>query len=183
MSNRKIKLMAGNLLSMAKQGQFDVIGHGCNCFHTFGAGIAKSFKEEFPTSFEADKTSKYGDTNKLGTWTSTTVSVENNKPLVILNLYTQFSYGLGKDHFSYQTFVPLLEEIKRQYNNAYIGLPLIGCNRAGGNINQILKDIVSVFQSSEFNGTLTLVELNEDFLNKNSVHRIFNNLMEERMEH
>ena len=39
----------------AKNGEFDVIIQGCNCFHTMGAGIAKYIKQDFPEAFAADK--------------------------------------------------------------------------------------------------------------------------------
>lgn len=37
----------GNLISLAKEGKFDVIGHGVNCFCTMGAGIAPQMAKEF----------------------------------------------------------------------------------------------------------------------------------------
>lgn len=36
----------------------DVIAHGCNCFHSFGAGIACQFLKRYPESFEADLSSE-----------------------------------------------------------------------------------------------------------------------------
>jgi O-acetyl-ADP-ribose deacetylase (regulator of RNase III) len=45
-----IKHINGNLLKLAENGQFDIIMHGCNCFNTFGSGIAKSIKLSFPTA-------------------------------------------------------------------------------------------------------------------------------------
>jgi O-acetyl-ADP-ribose deacetylase (regulator of RNase III) len=37
----------GDLIRLAKQGTFDVITHGCNCFCTMGAGIAPQMANEF----------------------------------------------------------------------------------------------------------------------------------------
>jgi O-acetyl-ADP-ribose deacetylase (regulator of RNase III) len=37
----------GDLIELAKQGKFDVIAHGCNCFCTMGAGIAVPMKLAF----------------------------------------------------------------------------------------------------------------------------------------
>ena len=39
-----MKIIKGDLIKLALQGEFDVIVHGCNCFCTMGAGIAKSIK-------------------------------------------------------------------------------------------------------------------------------------------
>jgi O-acetyl-ADP-ribose deacetylase (regulator of RNase III) len=44
MSYTEIK---GDLIELAKQGKFDVIAHGCNCFCTMGAGIAVPMKVAF----------------------------------------------------------------------------------------------------------------------------------------
>lgn len=37
-------LEQGDLIERAENGDFDVIIQGCNCFHTMGAGIAKSIR-------------------------------------------------------------------------------------------------------------------------------------------
>lgn len=135
-----MELHYGNLIEQAKVGKFDVIVQGCNCFHTMGAGIAKHIKNEFPSAYEADKTTKYGDKNKLGTFSETTIDINGHK-LTIINAYTQFRYGTDKDHFEYDVFPQLLQSIKSKYGDKRIGLPLIGCGLAGGNEPRILKMI------------------------------------------
>ncbi len=63
MEYREIK---GCLISMALNGEFDVITHGCNCFCTMGAGIAPKMAKEFEcNNFEMELSGK-GDINKLG---------------------------------------------------------------------------------------------------------------------
>ena len=74
----------GDLIRLAKQGTFDVITHGCNCFCTMGAGIAPQMADafgcdEFKMEIESYidytedgldfkvKTKNKGDINKLGT--------------------------------------------------------------------------------------------------------------------
>jgi len=61
-----MKKISGDLIQLAKNGQFDLIAHGCNCFCTMGAGIAKAVKEVFPAAFEADEATQRGDRAKLG---------------------------------------------------------------------------------------------------------------------
>lgn len=81
MSYTEIK---GDLIELAKQGKFDVIAHGCNCFCTMGAGIAPvmakafgcdKFQLELLKEYRYDeesgeeyvvKTNNKGDINKLG---------------------------------------------------------------------------------------------------------------------
>ena len=79
-----INYIDGDLIKLAKQGKFDVIVHGCNCFSTMKSGIAPQmaeafgcdeFKKERLTYVEYDdmdnmyevKTDNKGDINKLGT--------------------------------------------------------------------------------------------------------------------
>lgn len=38
----------GDLIALDMAGKFDVIVHGCNCFHAMGAGIAKTIATAFP---------------------------------------------------------------------------------------------------------------------------------------
>ena len=70
-----MQLYYGNLLEMAKNGEFDIIIHGCNCLHTMGAGIAKYIKQDFPEAFQADKKTKYADKQKLGTFSEAILNV------------------------------------------------------------------------------------------------------------
>jgi O-acetyl-ADP-ribose deacetylase (regulator of RNase III) len=61
-----MKVIKGDLIKLAKQQKFNVICHGSNCFCTFGAGIAKQIKQEFPEAYEADLKTNKGDKSKLG---------------------------------------------------------------------------------------------------------------------
>jgi O-acetyl-ADP-ribose deacetylase (regulator of RNase III) len=60
-----MKEIKGDLIALAKQGEFDVIAHGCNCFVKMGAGIAKSIRLAFPEAWYADKDTKAGDKKSL----------------------------------------------------------------------------------------------------------------------
>lgn len=86
-----MKTIKGNLIIAAKQGKFDVIGHGCNCFMNFGAGLAKEIKRAFPRAYSVDCSyGSKGDAKKLGT-----VSIAHYDKLDIVNCYSQHSYGRG----------------------------------------------------------------------------------------
>lgn len=145
-----MKLYYGNLLEMAKNGEFDVIIHGCNCLTAMGAGIAKYIKLDFPEAFAADKKTKYADRNKLGTFSEATIE-RNGHTFVVINAYTQFEYnGRGKDLFEYDTFPQLLQSIKEKYGDKRIGLPLIGCGLAGGDEPRILQMIKEGFEGVNY---------------------------------
>ena len=135
-----MELFYGNLIEQAKNGEFDVIIHGANCFVTMGSGIAKHIKAEFPEAYAADTKTVSGDKSKLGTFSEATVT-RNGHEITVINAYTQYRYGVGQDHFEYDTFPKLLQSIKAKYGDKKIGIPLIGCGLAGGNEPVILKMI------------------------------------------
>jgi len=80
-----IRYVDGDLVKMAKEGKFDVIAHGCNCFLAFGAGIAPQIKHAFPEAYAADCATVAGDESKMGTITHTV----NTTPTVV-NIYSQY---------------------------------------------------------------------------------------------
>lgn len=64
---RQYQEIKGNLIELAKTGQFDVIAHGCNCMCTMGAGIAPQMAKAFgANSFRMESNFYKGDYNKLG---------------------------------------------------------------------------------------------------------------------
>ena len=82
-----MKHVIGDIIEMGQEGKIDVLIHGCNCFHTMGAGIALGIKKTFPEAYEADLRTPYRHASKLGDFSQATT--ENG--LVIINAYTQFS--------------------------------------------------------------------------------------------
>jgi O-acetyl-ADP-ribose deacetylase (regulator of RNase III) len=133
-----MKYIDGDLIELAKEGKFDVIGHGCNCFHSMGAGIAKAIRRDFPEAYMVDKCSRYGDRNKLGSFTQMDYG-----DLVVLNLYTQFKYTSTEVDVEYGAVRRCMKAIKKKYSGKRIGLPLIGAGLAGGDwniISQIIDD-------------------------------------------
>jgi len=133
-----MKYIDGDLIQLAKEGKFDVIGHGCNCFHSMGAGIAKTIKQSWPEVSMADHCSRYGDVNKLGTFTHVDYG-----DLVVLNLYTQFKYTSIQVDVDYDAVRKCMKAVKKRYSGKRIGFPLIGAGLAGGDwdiISKIIED-------------------------------------------
>ena len=62
-----MKFIKGDLIKMAKAGQFNLIAHGCNCKCIMGKGIALTIKNEFPEAFKVDCQTAKGDANKMET--------------------------------------------------------------------------------------------------------------------
>ena len=147
-----MKVVHGDLIKLALEGKFDVIIHGCNCFHTMNSGIARQMRETFPQVLETDKAvTKYGDIGKLGTFTS--VVEPSNVPgfkFVIVNAYTQFKYGYkGAKYCDYDAIADAFKSIKETFGNSghRFGYPRIGAGLGGGDwftisriIDEELKD-------------------------------------------
>jgi len=137
------KIISGNLVDMAYHGKFDVIIHGCNCFCTMGAGIAKEIATRFPPAYAVDLQTTKGDHGKLGNYTSVMVKNKYGQDLIVVNLYTQYRYGRDRCHFDYNAFRQGLKKLAPHAGNFRIGMPMIGAGLAGGDwnvIQQILEE-------------------------------------------
>jgi len=93
-----MKTVQGDLIQLALDKKFDVIIHGCNCFCTMGAGIARSIKTEFPEAYKADCLTTRGDHHKLGTISTITV-IRDEHEITIVNAYAQFHYRGSAIHY------------------------------------------------------------------------------------
>jgi len=137
--------ISGDLIALAKAGRFDVIAHGCNCFHTMGGGLAAQVRRHFPEAYEADLATPYGDLDKLGTCSAAVVE-RGGVRFTIVNAYTQFrpSMGGGVD-VDYDAVRGAMGWIKSRHAGARIGLPQIGAGLAGGDwalIGGIIGDVL-----------------------------------------
>jgi O-acetyl-ADP-ribose deacetylase (regulator of RNase III) len=126
-----MKSIPGDLIHLAKSGEFDLIVHGCNCFCTMGAGIAKGIKAAFPAAFEADLATARGDRTKLGTCTFAEID-RDGTVLIVANAYTQFDYrGIGPK-VDYDAVRSCIRWIQQRHSGKRIGIPKIGAGLAGG---------------------------------------------------
>jgi len=134
----------GNLITLAKEGKFDVIAHGCNCHSTMGAGIAPQMAKAFGCDrFIMERIGS--DVNKLGNIDYQTINVNENE-LIVVNAYTQFNYG--RNHadgdakpLSYEALTLCMKKINILFAGKHIGLPKIGAGLAGGDW-RIIKAII-----------------------------------------
>lgn len=143
-----MKKVYGNLIDYAEQGYFDVIVHGCNCFHAMGAGIAKEIKKKYPAAYHTDiYRTRRGDIDKLGTYSSVLVKskISNVHEFYILNGYTQYYYGQKHENsdiqIAYDSISSVFSKIKENFNEFKIGYPKIGSGLAGGDWN-IISNII-----------------------------------------
>lgn len=86
-----MKTILGDLIQLANKGRFDLIAHGCNCFCTMGAGIAKAVKEVFAAAWEADNATQSDERAKMGKCSFAEIGLGYSS-LVLVNAYTQFDW-------------------------------------------------------------------------------------------
>ena len=126
-----MKTVDGDLIEMALRGRFEVIVHGCNCFHTMGAGIAKAIATNFPEALAADQDTEYGSHAKLGTISIATIE-RGGTVFTIVNAYTQFKWrGRGRK-VDYDAVEACFREVADAFGDRRIAYPAIGAGLAGG---------------------------------------------------
>lgn len=147
-----IKYSTENIIALAQTKQYNYLAHGCNCFCTMGAGVAKAIKDVYPGAYEADKKTKNGDSSKLGR-----VSFSKEKDITILNCYTQYGCGTDSRKLNYEALYLCLTKISEVMKNGEsIIFPKIGCGLAGGDWNIVLPMIENVLKN--FNVTISIFE-------------------------
>ena len=150
-----LKHAKGNLLDMAENGDFNIIIHGCNCFHSMGAGIAKEIASRYPEAEDADNATSIYNYDKIGTFSHAVI----DKRFWIVNAYTQYNPSSGLDVFEYTAFELILEKLARMLPKERYGLPYIGMGLARGDKDRIIP-IIERFADrvSKAGGSVTLVE-------------------------
>lgn len=148
-----MKLIQGDLLQLAEDGVFDVIIHGCNCYCTMEAGIARGIRARFPQAYEADCQTVKGDMGKLGTISSARI-LRDGRELFVVNAYIQYDFTGADVLVDYDAVRSCMLEVKRLYSGKRIGYPKIGAGLAGGDWKKIAQIINEALYGEEH----TLVE-------------------------
>jgi len=138
----KISYVDGDIIKMIESGFIDSVAHGCNCFHTMGAGIALTLNQYTGGRIlEADKKSEFGNINKLGSFTQT-----RHDDVRYYNLYTQYTYG-GYDGVKVH-WPSVANSLQKAINEACLdhgcknmAIPYIGCGLAGGSVDDFMKHL------------------------------------------
>lgn len=163
-----MKTIKGDLIQLAKTGEFDIIVHGCNCFNTMGSGIAAQIKKEFSSAYEADLKTPKGDKNKLGSFT---YAAPGDYNLLVVNAYTQFEFSSYRpfDYDAFDTFLYSFESFLKLHfeSNGFaskcwkirVGFPRIGCGLAGGNWPEVSGMLYTFSERVKDFVDVTVVEL------------------------
>lgn len=147
-----MKIIQGDLIALAKEGNFDVIAHGCNCFCTMGSGIAPLMAKAFGVDkYPLEAPRLKGDRNKLGHIEG---KFNEKYNLTVINAYTQYNYGRGLQ-LDYEALESCFKSINDIHKGKRVGLPWIGCGLAGGDKKRVQKMMIDFLPDVE----LTVVQL------------------------
>lgn len=144
-----MKIVEGDLIALAKKGEFDVIVHGCNCFCTMGAGIAKTIKKEFPAAYTADLNTQEGCKEKLGSLSYAQVELDEGK-LIVVNAYTQYDWRGKAPTVDYNAVRSAFAAVKKHFSGKSIGFPKIGAGLAGGDWAKIAAIIEEELEGEDY---------------------------------
>jgi len=141
-----MKTVKGDLIMLAKQGMFDVIIHGCDCYGDMGGGIAKSIREHFPEAYAADQNTEKGNVDKLGSYSSAVVASKDHT-LTIVNAYTQPHWKGHGVLVDYNAVAAVMKLIKVDFSGRRIAYPRIGAGLARGDwtiLSHIIEDALNI---------------------------------------
>lgn len=141
-----INFVKGDIIEVARDLQVTAVAHGCNCFHTMGAGVAKRLSTVYPQVLKEDKSTPWGDINKLASFSKAYCGMGG----WIYNLYTQYTYGVRGavmiNWAAFETsFCAMVDDLVAVIDSCQlsIAIPPIGTGLAGGdiaNFNQSLRN-------------------------------------------
>lgn len=150
----------GNIITLALDGKFNVIAHGCNCLSNMGAGLAPQMAKAFGCDkFKMETNGP--DVNKLGCIDYETFAISNGRvwnrrldeninedpEITVVNAYTQYKYGRNHSDgvsrpIDYEALALCMRKMNTIFKGLHIGLPQIGAGLAGGDWNRIKEIII-----------------------------------------
>jgi len=134
----------GNLITLAQEGRYKAIMHGCNCFCVFGSGLAPQIAASYPMAEAVDNRTIRGDKLKLGTYTVSADLAGNG--VIIINAYIQYSTGgraKGLPDIGYKALADVFALINKRASGSFkedprpIGIPQLGAGLALGHWDAI----------------------------------------------
>ncbi|UPW42479.1 hypothetical protein EBPHNEJP_00181 [Salmonella phage CF-SP2] len=134
------KYIKGDIVKIFLEGHN--VAHGCNCFHTMGAGVAGQLAKAYPPILEIDVyETEHADPDKLGNYTQAT----GGRGQICFNLYTQYEPGPNINYGALlYAFQGLNRWASKCLENPTVYIPRIGAGIAGGDWNKI-KLIIDMF--------------------------------------
>jgi O-acetyl-ADP-ribose deacetylase (regulator of RNase III) len=158
-----VKEVKGDIIKLFKDNQFDIMIHGCNCFNSMGAGLAKQIALNYPSAVAADNKTAKGDIHKLGDFTTAKIvykdELGNKVYKWIYNLYTQYTPGPDFKLFVLESCLwkltrDLNSELSIGFTSFKIATPYIGAGIGGGDWKEIKALLIKYLDKHD----LTIVE-------------------------
>lgn len=171
------KVIKGNLITLALNGQFDVIGHCTNAQCVMGGGVAVPMREVFRCNeYPMEDVSTRGDVNKLGqidwgihgikdgelTGNYAYKLLPEEGYVAVVNMYGQYHYGMNhldgvSKPLDYEALTLCMRKMNKIFKGMRIGFPyVIGCGLAGGVKNVVIEIIKREFKDCD----VTMVNYN-----------------------
>jgi O-acetyl-ADP-ribose deacetylase (regulator of RNase III) len=135
-----MKTIKGDLVELAKEGCFDIIVHGCNCFNSMSGGIAYQIGNEFPSAKNVDFHSREGDYAKLGNYSIAVIN-SYEKNFLVVNAYTQHMPGCDA---RLNAIEMVFDKLNFEFAGNTVGIPLIGCGIGGLSWRRVRRRIEKV---------------------------------------
>jgi O-acetyl-ADP-ribose deacetylase (regulator of RNase III) len=134
-----MKVRRGDPINLERRGGFHLIEHGCNCFCTMGAGIAKGIRAAFTKAYDVDLATTKGGKAKLGTCTAAVVN-RVGQTLVVVNAHTPCDYHGRGTTLNYDADRSCMSWIREDQGGKLIGFPNIVAGLAGGDCDPSSED-------------------------------------------
>lgn len=142
----------GNIFAQA---DINVVVHQCNVHHTFGAGIARIIRENYPYAYDADLATVKGDKSKVGTFSvgKPKDGVASSTTPFFVNMYSQENFGEEGRDTRYDAMADALKKLEKSLSKApdkyVLGIPYgMGAGLARGSWHIITAIIEDVFYNS-----------------------------------
>lgn len=116
----------------------DIIVHQVNCMNAIGAGLSGAICKMYPKV--KDEYHKIFKTYEAKDIFGYAQDVVINNDLVVVNLFSQFRYGMGYKHTDYDKLIKGIKTVVSRHPGAEVYIPYkIGCGLGGGNWNELYK--------------------------------------------
>ena len=137
-----LQYIIGDIIEAASSGGYDVLAHGCNCFSTMGAGVARVISRAYPDALKVDRESPLTPQEKFGTCT-----IAKCGDIHVANLYTQYNYGTHHQQVDYNQLSSAFYQLSKWISSTdkprstHVLIPRIGVGLGGGDWD-IISDII-----------------------------------------
>ena len=114
-----------------------------NCQNAMGSGVAKAIYTKWPIVKE--EYHKFAKSKNPKDLLGLIQEIEINEDLLVVNSFTQLTYGRTGKHTDEDLLIRNIKEISDKYSNEIVVIPyLIGCGLGGGNWDYIFKNIKNI---------------------------------------